>query len=51
MEREREQIGDLESDASSEAFDKVEELLFGGVTVAAGGHRLLSPESSNRNLQ
>lgn len=48
MEREREEIGDLESDISSEAFDELEELLFGSVTVAAGGHGSPSPESSNR---
>lgn len=44
MERDREKIGDLESDISSEAFDEVYELLFGGVTVAAGSHGSPSPE-------
>lgn len=48
MERDREKIGDLESDVSSEAFDKVDELLFGGVTVAAGSHGSPSPECWNR---
>lgn len=47
MERKGEEIGDLESDVSSKAFDEMKEVLFGGVVVASRGHASVSFNGRN----
>lgn len=51
MERDVEEIGDLESNVSSETFDEVKEVLFGGIILTRRGHvsPLASPEFAEMN--